>query len=484
MVRGTIDRRPRRPGGIHTAAYILSLIPIADLLAAAPPPVPPPMPVPPPAPPPEEPLISIPLFHDHTLSMISIPILGGITGYVINWTGVWMLYNPLHFKGFRVPGLFALVKLLPRKLREVPGLRHGGIGWQGIIPSRAGKLGRIAVDKQIDKLGTPQEYFERFDPDEVADHIVASSRDDIREIVERVMAREHPEIWRDLPPRLRETLHARVQEQMPEIAHDITAQIREHIDELTDVKLMVIRRAEASPELTNRLFHEAGSKEFRFMIRFGFVFGFVCGIPLIPLMEAVPTWWMLPLAQAVIGCATNWIGIWMIYEPREPRKIGPFTWRGLFLRRQHQAAEAYGKVIAEEVITLENVGEDLMHGPKSDRTRELIESRVRPSVDRAVGALQPAIRAGVGGDEYDAARESVAVATVDVALEPLQDPDFNARQSERVRELVTERMQELSSEDFSETMRAATREDEWMLIAHGALFGIVGGLLHYVIFGV
>jgi hypothetical protein len=51
-------------------------------------------------------------------------------------------------------------------------------------------------------------------------------------------------------------------------------------------------------------------------------------------------------------------------------------------------------------------------------------------------------------------------------------------------ELFTDRMRKLSKRDFSETMRAATREDEWMLVAHGAIFGIAGGLVHYVIFGV
>src|SRR3712207_3853044 len=103
----------------------------------------------------------------------------------------------------------------------------------------------------------------------------------MRELVEWFMEREHPDLWRDLTPRLRETFHARVEEQMPEVVSDITEQIRDNIDQLIDVKLMVVRLSEENPELTNRLFHEVGSKEFRFMIRFGFVFAFVMGLPLI-----------------------------------------------------------------------------------------------------------------------------------------------------------------------------------------------------------
>jgi hypothetical protein len=37
--------------------------------------------------------------------------------------------------------------------------------------------------------------------------------------------------------------------------------------------------------------------------------------------------------------------------------------------------------------------------------------------------------------------------------------------------------------DFGEMLRTATREDEWLLLAHGAVLGLIGGLVHLAIFG-
>src|SRR5256714_12285829 len=92
--------------------------------------------------------ISLPLVHgSDTLKAITIPLFTGAIGYVINWTGVWMLFHPIRFHGVRVPGLAPLARLLPRKIQEVPGVMHGGLGGQGIIPSRAPKTGSIAGDK-------------------------------------------------------------------------------------------------------------------------------------------------------------------------------------------------------------------------------------------------------------------------------------------------------------------------------------------------
>ncbi len=69
-------------------------------------------------------------------------------------------------------------------------------------------------------------------------------------------------------------------------------------------------------------------------------------------------------------------------------------------------------------------------------------------------------------------------------MEPLRDAAFSRQQAERIRTMVAERTKELPPVDFVEMMRAATREDEWMLYAHGAVMGLAGGLLHLWMFGV
>jgi hypothetical protein len=68
-------------------------------------------------------------------------------------------------------------------------------------------------------------------------------------------------------------------------------------------------------------------------------------------------------------------------------------------------------------------------------------------------------------------------------MTPMSDPDFNERQAKRMRSLVTERMRELPPEDFSEMLRSAMREDEWLLLLHGAVLGFGAGCLHLLIFG-
>ena len=422
--------------------------------------------------------------HAHPISLITIPFFTGAIGYVTNWSGVWMLFYPVRFAGVKVPGLAAVAHVLPRRIQQIPGLGQGGIGWQGIVPSRAAKIGSIAVDKGIAKLGSPADFYRQLDSEALSEHILATARGDVHQVVERIMERERPQLWHDLPPRVRAAVHGRVEEQLPEIVRSLTDEIGEHIDELVDLKLMVIRRIEANPELANRIFLEVGRQELKFIVNFGFFFGFLLGIPTAFLTETVLTqWWVLPIAGVLIGYTTNLLGIWMIFEPVNPRRVGPFEIQGLFLKRQQEVAGVYADIIANDIVTMTNMADDLVYGPNSDRTRQLVEDALRPAVDRALGRAAPAVRVAVGGRDYAAIRDALALEAADYAVAPLADEELNVVYRGSIRDFVAEQMKELEPGPFSDMLRTAMREDEWLLYLHGAVLGFGAGLLHLAIFG-
>jgi hypothetical protein len=395
-----------------------------------------------------------------------------------------MLFSPVQFHGIKVPGMRQLSRVLPRKIQEVPGILQGGLGWQGIVPARAAKMGSIAVDKAIDKLGTPKEFYQQLEPEQIAEHIVQVFEPEMPGMIEEIMKREHPALWRDLPPRARKAVVARVQAQLPGVVHTVTDEIGEHIDQLLDPKIMVINHFTENPALVVRIFRDFGQRELNWMVAFGFIFGFVLGIPVAIVDHWFGQWWMLPVLGVVVGWATNALGMWLIYETPEPHRILGIKVHGLFLRRQNEAAEVYAQIIADDVITLEHIGDFLLDGPRGDRTRQMLADAMRPAIDGAAGPVRGAVRVAVGRKEFDNIREAMAVEAVDRTIKPFKDPEFSQQQASKIYDLIVQRTKELPPRDFAEMMRAAIREDEWMLYAHGAVMGFAGGLLHLALFGV
>src|SRR5689334_12524067 len=111
------------------------------------------------------------------VDLITVPLFTGVIGYITNWTGVLMLFQPLRFRGVRVPGLRMLFPFLPRRVQVLPLVRYDGrIGWQGIVPSRADKMASISVDKGLARLGSIGDFYRELEPERIAEHLTAIAR--------------------------------------------------------------------------------------------------------------------------------------------------------------------------------------------------------------------------------------------------------------------------------------------------------------------
>lgn len=422
--------------------------------------------------------------HKLLVDLITVPLFTGIIGYITNWTGVLMLFRPIRFYGFKVPLLKVLFPILPRRVQVLPLIRYdGGLGWQGIVPSRADKMASIAVDKGLAKLGSISDFYRELEPDRIAEHLAEVAVLEIHQVVDKIMMEEYPQLWRDLPPVVKEAVHARVRQQLPRIIKVITYDIGANIDQLIDAKLMVIRYFSAHPELLNELFITMGRKELRFMQRFGFYFGYPMGFVLVAILHLWPHWYVLPLGGVVIGWLVNYIGITMIFEPTHPKKWIP--WRqGLLIKRQSEITDLYARLIADNVITLENIGDELLSGPRSDRTMQMLEDTLRPAVDDAVGPARVALRLAIGSKEYDKIRNAVAGGATNFAPVAFAEPEFNKRQGSRIYTFIAGQMRTMGPDDFVEMLRSAIKQDEWLLFVHGGALGLFAGFLHLAIFGV
>ncbi|AVH22218.1 hypothetical protein IU438_04500 [Nocardia cyriacigeorgica] len=419
------------------------------------------------------------------LELVTIPLFTGVIGYITNWTGVLMLFRPIAFHGIHVPGLRALYPFLPKRIQVLPLLSYDGrMGWQGIVPSRADKMASIAVDKGLSKLGSVADFYRELEPDALAEHLAGIADEQIRDIVEEILRREHPQLWYNLPSQVREMVHDRVRAQLPDILRQLTVELGENIDQLLDVKQMVIRYFQARPQLLNQLFQVLGAKELRFMQNFGFYFGAPMGAVLVAVLHLTgwPTLAVLPIGGVIIGWVVNWVGINMIFAPAEPKWWCP--WRqGLLIKRQPEITAGYAELVSGQVVTVANIGDELLNGPRSDRTMQMLEDTLRPAADRALGPARSAVKFVLGSREYDALQSTITSEAMAIAPIAFADPDFNIRQGRQINDYIAKQMSALSPNDFVEMLRSAIKQDEWLLFVHGGVLGLFAGYAHILVFG-
>lgn len=428
------------------------------------------------------------------IDVVSIPLFSAFAGLITNWTGVIMLFAPIRFRGFRCPGVKTLFPFLPRRLQVLPIFAPGGVlGFQGFIPARAERMASICVDKGLSRLGSIRDFLTELDPDAIADQLVLVAEPELRSMLDELMTREHPELWAQLPPQLQEIVYQRVRQRLPEIAHTAMHAIEENIDDLIDIKLMVVGRLRENPEILRDIIYNLGAKELRFMTAIGFWLGLPLGLILalflhwgtdLPLIAAVPHWIWVVCGAAVIGVVVNVVAIKMVFEPGEPQPRYRYLWKqAKFAKRQPEAAASFGYSLAHDVITMPNIITELVKGPRSDKTRVIIEAVMLPELDKIVGPSRTLVKAAVGTREFEAIRLGTTGAALGLAPRLLDDVTFTEKQAEKIDQFCTEKLRELPPDEFMEMLYSAVEQDAWLLYVHGGFLGFFVGLAHIGIFG-
>jgi uncharacterized membrane protein YheB (UPF0754 family) len=394
------------------------------------------------------------------LSLISIPLISALVGWLTNYLAVKMMFYPLEFVGFR------------------PFL-----GWQGLIPAKRREMAEIEVELVLGKLLSVEELAERLDPDELTRAIERRLNQVIRKVVNDVMIASAPQLWAALPVQGKNLVYQRIENDIPNVVHKLVDDFQHNVSEILDIKELVVEQLVNSPALINEIFLTAGSKEFPFIVRSGFYFGFLFGLPTMLFWHFFQQWWILPLGGLLVGYATNWIAIKIIFEPKRPRKLGPFIIQGMFLKRQKEVSEVYASIIEEKLITPQNITHVILHGSGSAQLLELIELHVNDAIERYVAIAQPYFALGVGSDNYHRMKALAVKQIFDNSDKCLSYAFDYANDALKVKDDLCARMQSLSSQEFEGVLRPAYQQDEWKLIVTGAWLGMLAGIAQlYLVF--
>lgn len=386
------------------------------------------------------------------LTLILIPVISAIVGYVTNFLAVKMMFYPIEFFGIK------------------PFL-----GWQGLIPAKRREMAEIEVELVLGKLLSVKEIVQRLDPVQINKAISRRLKQVVRKIVNEVMEESAPTLWASLPVQGKNLVYSRIELDSPNLVNKMVYDFQHNIDEILDIKELVVEQLVQSPELINEIFLKSGEKEFPFIEKSGLYFGFLFGLPTMALWYFYQAWWILPAGGLLVGYLTNWIALKIIFEPKQPIKFAGMTFQGMFLKRQAEVSRVYSDIIEKKLFNSKNVVEIVLNGSGSSQLFELIELHVNDAIDRYISMAQPYFALGVGTENYyKMKRLAVQRLFADSDKYLLYAHEY-ADGALRVGEDLRVKMEALSPEEFEGVLRPAYQQDEWKLIVTGALLGMGAG---------
>ncbi|MFQ3171724.1 MAG: uncharacterized membrane protein YheB (UPF0754 family) [Oleispira sp.] len=395
-----------------------------------------------------------------TLSLLSIPLISAIVGWSTNFLALKMMFYPIEFIGIK------------------PFL-----GWQGLIPAKRKEMAEIEVELVLGKLLSVKEIVSRIDSEELTKAMQRRLKQVLRRIVNDVMRECAPQLWAALPVHGKNLVYARVEADIPNVVNNMVDDFKHNIEEIVDIKELVVSKLVESPELINEIFLKSGEKEFPFVERSGFWFGLLFGIPTMFAWTYLPEWWVLPLGGLIVGYLTNWIALKIIFEPKHPITFMGFTIQGMFLKRQDEVSRVYSDIIETKLMTSENIIQTALNGSGSDQLLELMELHVNDAIDRYIAFAQPYFTLGVGSETYFKMKEITVKRMFDDSEKYLAYAYDYTNSALGIGDDLCERMRQLSPEEFEGVLRPAYEADEWKLILTGSLLGMGAGFMQlYLLF--
>jgi uncharacterized membrane protein YheB (UPF0754 family) len=389
----------------------------------------------------------------------SMPLIAATIGYVTKLVAVEMMFKPIEFKG-----------------------RRPYLGWQGIIPRFAGRMAAIACDTLTAKLLSPQDLFDRLDPDRMVRELEEPLTKAIEKITEEVAARTQPELWNSLPSAAKRQVLRQVRHEAPRVVAEIMDQVRDNVDTVFDFKEMVVTSLVGEKSTLNKMFREAGHRVFRFIVRFGAPSGFALGLIQAAAWALFREPWIMPAFGFFTGWLTDYLALKLVFVPKYPTRIlGLFRWQGLFYKHREEFTVLYGELVAREVLTPRNMIQAVLRGPSSDRLFAIIQRTLNNEVDQQVGLSRPLVVLAVGGTGYQQVKDVVAEQTLAQLPETAMALEDYAEDALDIRNTVVNKMRQLSEDEFENLLRPAFKQDEWKLIAVGAVLGGLVGELQTVL---
>lgn len=393
-------------------------------------------------------------FGANWLIYLSMPIIAAFVGWSTKLVALEMVFRPLEFVGI------------------------GPIGWQGIVPRRAGKVGSTTIELLTSNLLRPEELLERFDADDAVEALRVPLTNAIDDIARDLAEQIRPGLWDSLPSAARRAIHARIQQQAPAVVENLLREMRTDISRYIDLQYLAVTTLVRNKEKLNKLLKTVTSDAMTFVRRSGIYFGFGIGLVQMVAWALFKNPWIMPIFGFSVGFISDYIALNMLFRPQHPKKyLGFIPFQGLLHAQRDKITRDYAKILAEDLFSPENLVEGFLEGPGSDKLFALVASEMEAAIDSQKVLSIPVLTLTIGTQRYRELKDKViklVLAHVPDTLAQVNDYAFNVIDLENT---IVEKMGELTSEEYESIMRPVFKDDEPLMIAIGAILGgLVGEL--------
>jgi uncharacterized membrane protein YheB (UPF0754 family) len=187
--------------------------------------------------------------------------------------------------------------------------------------------------------------------------------------------------------------------------------------------------------------------------------------------------YLLPFIAAAVGWFTNFIAVKMLFRPQRPINFFFFKLQGVFPKNQKLVAERIGKMIAEELLSSDDIKDKMSTQDNIEFIKTVFETKIEDYLNNTFPQNYPITSVFFGQKRKTKIKEDLVLQVEKAAPDVIDQYIRNLEMSFNVEEIVQDRVEKLSPARLEKLIMGILDKEfafiEWV----GALIGFLIGLI-------
>lgn len=190
--------------------------------------------------------------------------------------------------------------------------------------------------------------------------------------------------------------------------------------------------------------------------------------------------YVIPFISAVIGYVTNYIAIKMLFYPRRPINLRLFTIQGIFPKRKTLLARRMAKLVAEELLSMDQLKDEIDRQATQGEIRDAIEDEVEKYLKEKISSLNPIISTFINDNRMLQLRDKIC-REIESFIPKITRQFFNRLDTVNLENMVFEQVASFTSDKLENMMMSVIQDELKFIEWAGAFLGFAIGLIQVLL---
>ena len=188
----------------------------------------------------------------------------------------------------------------------------------------------------------------------------------------------------------------------------------------------------------------------------------------------------IPFISALIGYVTNFLAIKMLFYPRRPVNLLFFKVQGIFPKRKSMLARRMARLVAEELLSMEQLKEEIDRQATQGQIRVAIEEEVENYLRDKLSTLNPILQSLINDHRITQLRDKICT-EIESFIPRITHQFFKRLDMVNLENMVFDQVISFTSDKLEDMMMSVIQKELRFIEWAGAFLGFTIGVIQVLL---